>query len=121
MEYGQKRPGSVLRGERLMSGIPSDIAGSALQAGFVQREASRTAEAARAGQVHATERQLRAVDEAAGNVETTDDDTQVYADSEGTGGQGRMFSEEEEENEGGERLDQSPDAPDGPTHLDIQA
>ena len=89
-----------------MSGIPSDIAGSALQAGFVQREASRTAEAARAGQVHATERQLRAVDEAAGNVETTDDDTQV---------------EEEEENEGGERLDQSPDAPDGPTHLDIQA
>ena len=105
-----------------MAGIPSDIAGSALQAGFVQREASRTADAARAGQVHASERRLRAVDETAGNVETTDNDTQVYADAEGTGGQGRTFSEESEEEIGGEvGLGQSPEAPDGPTHLDIQA
>ncbi len=105
-----------------MSGIPSDIAGSALQAGFAQREASRNADAARTGQAHTSERQMRATDEASSNVETEDGDMQVYADAEGAGGQGRMFSETpEEEPEHGEELSGSPEEPDEPPHLDIQA
>ena len=104
-----------------MSGIPSDIAGSALQAGFVQREASRNADSARAGGAQAAERQLRSVDEAAENVETTDNDAQVYADAEGAGGQGRMFSEEEQEVQDEESLGDSAKEPDEPMHLDIQA
>ena len=105
-----------------MSAIPPDIAGSALQAGFAQREASRNAEAARAGQAQATERQLRAADEAASNVETTDVDARVHADAEGAGGQGRVFSEESEgETEDGGGQNEAPEEPGGPMHLDIQA
>lgn len=110
-----------------MSGIPPDIAGSALQAGYVQRAASRDADAARTGQAQATERQLRATDEAAGNVETTDDDAQIYSDAEGTGGQGRVFGEEsEQENEdtdaeGAEEHSGSLEDTDSPPRLDIQA
>lgn len=105
-----------------MSGIPSDIAGSALQAGFAQREASRNADAARTGQTHASDRQIRAADEASSNVETEDNDMQIYADAEGAGGQGRMFSETpEEESEHGEEQSGSAEEPDGPPHLDIQA
>ncbi|MCK4659539.1 MAG: hypothetical protein KAV82_08465 [Phycisphaerae bacterium] len=105
-----------------MSGIPSDIAGSALQAGFVQREASRSGDAVRSGQAHAGERQLRAVDNATGSVETSDNDTQVFADAEGAGGQGRMFNEEsQEELENEDNRNESAEPPDGAMHLDVQA
>ncbi len=104
-----------------MSALPPDIVGSALQAGYLQRDAARVGDAARAGQAHAAERQLRAVDEAATNVETTDDDVQIFSDAEGTGGQGRPFSEEAEEGienpEDSGAGSASADAP----HLDIQA
>ena len=112
----------VLVESPVVTGIPSDIAGSALQAGYAQRTAARHADAARAAQAQATERQLRAVDEAASNVETTDNDERVYADAEGAGGQGRVFSEESEEQaEGTDNQNDSPGELDGATHLDIQA
>ncbi len=105
-----------------MSVVPPDIVGSALQAGFAQREASRTPDAARTGQVQATERQLRTVDEAASNVETTDDDTKVFADAEGAGGQGRAFHEASaEETEDGKGEGKAPEESSGRRHLDIQA
>ena len=104
-----------------MSALPPDIVGSALQAGYIQRESARVADAARASQAHAAERHLRAVDEAATNVETTDDDVQIFSDAEGTGGQGRPFSEEaEEETENAENGGAGSAAADAP-HLDIQA
>ncbi|MCP4592180.1 MAG: hypothetical protein GY842_15715 [bacterium] len=104
-----------------MTGIPSDIAGSALQAGYAQRAAARVADGARAGQAQATERQLKAASEAAGSVETTDDDERVYADAEGAGGQGRMFSEEAEQAELDGDPTESPGETDETSHLDIQA
>ena len=105
-----------------MSAIPPDIAGSALQAGLAQREASRSADAARSGQAQAAEQRLRAADEAASNVETTDDDARVHADAEGAGGQGREFSGESEgEGEDADGRNECPEESGGPAHLDIQA
>lgn len=105
-----------------MSSIPPDIVGSSLQAGFVQREAARGADSARTGQAQSAEQQVRAVDEASGNVETDDADTQVHADTEGSGSQGRRFSEEpEEEANDLEDGETNPTSTDGPRHLDIEA
>ena len=42
-------------------------------------------------------RQSGAITEADSTVETTDNDTAVYADAEGAGGQGRAFSEPRQE------------------------
>jgi hypothetical protein len=105
-----------------MSGIPSDIAGSSLQAGFAQREAARATDSAKAGQAQATERQLRAVDEAATNVETTDSDMQIFADAQGAGGKGREPNEENEEQPETEQdSEESLDTGGSPPRLDIQA
>jgi hypothetical protein len=76
-----------------MSGIPSDIAGSAAQAGYQAREAARHRDADKTQQAQTARDRIRAVQEAAGSVDTSDDGTQVYADAEGTGGQGRPFEE----------------------------
>lgn len=80
-----------------MSGIPSDIAGSALQAGYQAREAARTRDGQRAGEAAGASRQVRAVDESTSTVDTSDEGTQVFTDAEGTGGQGRQLEEEERE------------------------
>jgi len=74
--------------------IPSDIATSAAQAGFKAQDVGKASDAERAGQANATRRQIRIVDEVEVTVETTDDNTKVFADAEGSGSQGR--SEEEE-------------------------
>lgn len=105
-----------------MSAIPPDIIGSSLQAGLVQREASRQTDTARTGDSQAAERQLRAVDEAASNVETTDTDERVHADAEGAGSQGRAFSEEGNQESGpGNGCPEDSGEAGGPLHLDVQA
>jgi hypothetical protein len=72
-----------------VSGIPSDIAASAAQAGLQAREVTKDREAQRLGQAHAAARQVKTAHDADTTVETTDADTAVFADAEGQGGQGR--------------------------------
>jgi hypothetical protein len=81
-----------------VTGIPSDIAGSAAQAGYQAREATRTRDAQREGQSLTAKDHSRAVDESSAVIDTSDEGTSVYADAEGTGGQGRHFEGEEREN-----------------------
>jgi hypothetical protein len=108
----------------MMSGIPSDIAGSSLQAGFQARDVSRVRDGEKTGQAHSSDKTAKAIDEASSTVETEDNDTAIYADAEGTGSMGRSFEEELLEEEAAEQEDDEqgrsePD--DGQPHLDIQA
>ena len=92
--------------------------GSVLQSHGAQDRAAeaknkeRTADAERAGKNGFSER-LQDV------IENTDRDTQIYADAEGTGSQGRPFSEEETE-EAEEQRD-SADDNEGLGNLDVEA
>ncbi|MHC4065310.1 MAG: hypothetical protein ACYSUI_12555 [Planctomycetota bacterium] len=109
-----------------MSEIPSDIAGSALQAGFQSRNVGKARDSERAGQAHAANTAARAADEAGSTVETTDSDTQVYADAEGTGSKGRPFEEELLEETSADQDEETEDdglsiSNDGQVHLDIEA
>ncbi len=90
-----------------MSTIPPNWLGSIIQTHGAQDRAAeaknkeRAADAERAGKEGFADR-LQDI------IENTDRDSQVYADAEGAGSQGRPFSEEEEEQ------DQSQDSdPDG--------
>ncbi len=110
---------------RPMSQIPSDIAGSALQAGHQARDAARTRDAERAAQAHNAHRTAKAVDEAGTTVDTTDNDTAVFADAEGTGSKGRAYEEELLGEAGDEQVPEAADGlttgADGQVHLDVQA
>lgn len=77
-----------------MAEIPSDIASSAAQAGIRARQAVGDRESHRAAQANTSERQVKAVDQAGSSVDTDDLDTQVFADAEGTGSEGRPFEDE---------------------------
>ena len=101
-----------------MSTIPPNWMGSVLQSHGAQDRAAeaknkeRTADAERAGKNGFSER-LQDV------IENTDRDTQIYADAEGTGSQGRPFSEEETEEE--EKQRDSADDDEGLGNLDVEA
>jgi hypothetical protein len=92
--------------------------GSVLQSHGAQDRAAeaknkeRTADAERAGKNGFSER-LQDV------IENTDRDTQIYADAEGTGSQGRPFSEEETEEEEEQRGSAVDD--EGLGSLDVEA
>ena len=108
-----------------MSGIPSDVAASSLQAGYQAQEAAKIGSKERSGQSGADGGRTRSVDEAGEAVETSDNDTQVYADAEGAGSQGRAVEEEPagdaaEEPTTPESDGISHDA-DGNLHLDLEA
>ena len=108
-----------------MSGIPSDVAASSLQAGYQAREAAKLGSKERSGTVGADGGRERKVDEAGEVVETSDHDTQVFADADGAGSQGRSA-----EDEAARTADEEPTAPeldgishdaDGNPHLDLEA
>jgi len=105
-----------------MAGIPSDIAGSALQAGFQARKAAQAGQSERAGQGQAAS---RAVDDSGNTIETSDNDAQVYADAEGTGSKGRVFEEDvlepEDREDEQEESDGGTPPGEGGQHLDIEA
>ncbi len=104
-----------------MSSIPPDIASSAAQAGFAAPEASRTKDADGVAQARAAAQQARISDDAVDSVDTADGDTEIYADAEGTGSQGRSFSDEEPSTGGEENENRlSGDDDEHPT-LDLQA
>lgn len=105
-----------------MSAIPPDVLGSAIQAPSTQRDIARVRDVERTAQSSASRTQARAIDEAATLVETSDNDTQVYADAEGSGSQGRAPDGRDEPGAEPE-LDRTsverPPAP--PARLDLQA
>jgi hypothetical protein len=81
-------------------------------------------EARRAGQAQAADRQIKALDEAGGTVETDDADTQVFADAEGTGSMGRELESEEGETgqaTNGDTAEGVIHDEDGQPHIDLQA
>ena len=107
-----------------MAEIPSDIASSAAQAGYQSREVAKERGATRAGQTHAANRQVQALDEAGATVDTNDADARVLADTEGGGSQGRET--EGEQSPGAEDTDSSPSGgitrgDNGQLHLDLEA
>ena len=107
-----------------MAEIPADIASSAAQAGYQARAVEGERAARRTSRRSATERQIKAVDEADTTVETDDADSRVYTNAEGSGSQGRPFDDSATETDEPET-----DAPqdgivtddDGHMHLDVQA
>ena len=106
-----------------MAEMPSHIASSAAPASYQAKEVAKEREARRAGQTDATSRQVKAVDEQGGTVDTEDADTAIFPDAEGTGSQGRPFEEPgAEERQAPETSDNgiSKDE-DGQLHLDIEA
>ncbi len=107
-----------------MAEIPSHIASSAAQAGYQARVIGRERDAGKAGQANIVERQVKSVEEASDTVDTSDSDTRVTSESEGSGSQGRAFEEEKVEDE----LSENQDSPSGVTedddghlHLDLEA
>ncbi len=107
-----------------MAEIPSDIASSAAQTSSQAREVAKVRDARRAGQANAADRHIKAVDEAGSTVDTEDADTQVFADAEGSGSQGRPFDEgqtPEQEPTGDNASDGITRDDDGQLHLDLEA
>jgi hypothetical protein len=101
------------------SNISTSVAGAPFQA----REAAEATESRRAVQHHAIRQQVRAATDAGDTVETTDADTRVFSDTEGTGSQGRQLEEDEQDppherkpNPSGIIKDK-----DGQLHLDLHA
>ncbi len=107
-----------------MAEIPSDIASSAVGSGLKARDVGKAGDAERAGQAKAAQRQVKSVDEVEITVETTDDNTKVSPDAEGSGSEGR--SEEEDTAPQEEPGTSSPERgittdEDGTQHVDLEA
>ena len=122
---GEAHPSSGRIEERPgVTQIPSDIPASAAQAGFQSNEVAKEREARRAGAAHATNRQIKSVDEAGAVVDTEDADVAIFAEAEGGGSQGRETaeapeseaSEESAAPQGGITKDDE-----GQSHVDMEA
>lgn len=103
-----------------MSALPPNLVGSILQSNVSQRQVSNIRNREETQRATADRQQTAAVDETDSTVETTDDDTQVHADAEGTGSQGRPFTQEEEEEKKDNQPEESADGQAG-THIDLEA
>jgi len=105
-----------------MTGIPSDLGASAAQAGFHADDVAKARDANRAGRTSTARRQIKDIDEASAVVDTSEDNTQVFADSEGSGSSGRDLEGEEtteQEEETGRKGVVEDDQ--GQIHLDLEA
>lgn len=99
-----------------MSAIPPSIYG-VLQSPLVQGQASAVRDSEEAARLNAERRQTAAITETDSTVETTDNDTQVHTDAEGSGSQGRAFNSPAEQSAPTE-----PEAAcDDGSHIDIEA
>jgi hypothetical protein len=92
-----------------MSAVPPNYVGPILQSGLTQREVSRVRDNDRAQADYAARRQSSASDEHDTTINTDDGDTQVDPDAEGTGSQGRAFTQGEEQPEPQEEQKQPAD------------
>ncbi|MCH8149318.1 MAG: hypothetical protein IH987_15265 [Planctomycetes bacterium] len=107
-----------------MAEIPSDIPASAAQAGYQAREVGRARDARSAATANASNQRARAVDEAGNTVDTEDNDNQVFADAEGSGGRGRPFEEgnpTDDPDAGEESKTGVTKDDDGQLHIDLEA
>ncbi|NLX13234.1 MAG: hypothetical protein GXY44_06205 [Phycisphaerales bacterium] len=104
------------------SSLPPNLVGSILQSHLTQRKTSITQDSARDEQVNAAQRQSKAIDERDTTVETSDEDTRISPDSQGSGGQGRAFTSPEDTAEPflEEQAVQADDDADEIQHIDIQ-
>mgnify|MGYP006908280442 CR=1 FL=1 len=82
-----------------MSAVPPNLVGPVLQSHLTQRQVQNVRSSEENQKASAAQRGGMATEEKDTTVETTDNDTQVYTDSEGTGSQGRAFSEPESQEE----------------------
>lgn len=98
-----------------MSAVPPNLVGPILQSNMMQRQVSSVRDNEEAQKATATRQQGVASDEKDITVETTDNDTQVHADAEGTGSQGRTFSEASDSQE--LTSSEHPDADENGGHL----
>jgi len=107
-----------------MADSPSPIASSSAGAPLQARDLIDAGEARRAGQHHAIKRQVQSLNDAEATVETSDADARVFADTEGTGSQGRHLDDEgtaqhgnhDSQSQRGFTVDV-----DGQLHLDLEA
>jgi type IV secretory pathway TrbL component len=80
-----------------MTALPPNMVGSVLQSHLAQHQVSVARETEESQRDNASRRQASAADERDTTVGTTDTDTQIHSDAEGTGSQGRAFNSPEEE------------------------
>ncbi len=116
---------STVASEPPMADIPPPVAASSLQAGYHQADVSKARDASRAEQTQAGRKTAMAIDDAGAIIETGDNDTQVFEDAQGTGGQGRE-DQEQEDNHQHPQDDQATTqgihkSDDGQLHVDLQA
>lgn len=104
------------------SSLPPNLVGSILQSHLTQRKTSVTQDSARDEQVNAAQRQSKAIDERDTTVETSDEDTRISPDSQGSGGQGREFTSPEDAAEPvlEDDTDRENEDADGIRHIDIE-
>jgi hypothetical protein len=102
-----------------MSTLPTNIVGAVLQSTVMQRQVSTVRDTERAASTVDLRQQASIIDEKGSTVETTDGDTQIYSDAEGTGSQGRPFTPEEQKEEPAEQ-ERTPEGDEG-TILDLKA
>ncbi len=108
-----------------MAEIPSGLGASAAQAGFAARDVASSRDADAANRTDARDRRTKAIDQAGSAVDTEDGDTQVFSESEGSGGQGRALEGDQTSDEPDDQ--DSGDAPgvtrddQGHLHLDLEA
>lgn len=104
-----------------MSAIPPNSIVSVLQSGVTQRQQSRIDDAERSDRDRRA-RQIAARADGILEVEATDDDTQVHADAEGSGGSGRNTREPApEEDPSTDQTDDADGLGDEIEHLDLTA
>lgn len=108
-----------------MADIPPSVIGSSIQAGYQQADVAKSRDAERADQARAARSGVKSIDDKGTTIETGDDDTAVFSDAEGAGGQGRHAEEEGGEANTDEvqtdpKGDDSSDG-DGQQHIDIEA
>ena len=103
-----------------MSTVPPNLVGPILQSNLTQRQVSQDRDNERAQETSAQRQQSNAINEKDSTVETTDDDTEVYADAEGGGSQGRTFTEPEEVQEQVADTDAPLESEEG-RHIDFEA
>jgi hypothetical protein len=78
-----------------MSAVPPNFAASALQSTFAQRQMAPAHDAERNQRATADFQQARAADQRQSAVGMTEDSAEVDTEAEGSGSQGRAFSDEQ--------------------------
>jgi len=105
-----------------MSSVPPNLVGPILQSNLAQRQVSGVRDNEEAQKTNANRRQAAALDATDTTVGTDDEDAQIHTDAEGTGSQGRSFTNPEEAEElEGEAAESDLPSDDEGHHIDLQA